>query len=82
MRVEHAQWRDRSKQYIEDYRDETSRAKGSLQLYGIFGKKKTSFLFHASRPWVLICGSHMLQMLPSLLWSDHHDKGTACSINR
>lgn len=45
MRVEHAQWRDRSKQYIEDYRDETSRAKGSLQLYGIFGKKKNEFPF-------------------------------------
>lgn len=41
-----------------------------------------SFLFHAARTWVLICGSHMLQMLPFPLWSDHHDKGTACSINR
>lgn len=50
--------------------------------YMVFLGKKMSFLFHASGTWVLICGSHMLQMLPFLLWSDHHDKGTACSINR
>lgn len=63
------------------YTDETDRETGSPHLYGIFGRKM-SFLLHAARTRVLICGTHMLQMLLFLLWSDHHDKGPACSINR
>lgn len=51
-------------------------------IYMVYLEEKMSFLLHAARTRVLICGTHMLQMLLFLLWSDHHDKGPACSINR